>query len=157
MRASHAAKLSVNGDRKTVRKTRGNTSRKVAKRRHAKAGLPRGCVGADPAKLEYVRYLTQQFNKYRRLEADLGWRKKRISYAFIFESIRSHFKASIYFMPVERFRELADFIQAKIDRTRFGRHKRARCRSNYLTFDEHQSAQQRAAAGDMEAFYSTLT
>jgi hypothetical protein len=141
MPASILSKPTVNGGPATVRHTRF----KVVRRPQAEAGHPRGSVGADPAKRDYVRYLTERYNRCREVEASLDRSKTRFSYAFIFESIKSRFKAPTYFIPVERFEELVAFLQDRIDQTLLGKRKRHLGRSNYETFDEHQSFQPRSA------------
>ena len=51
------------------------------------------------------------------------------------------FKLPAYFVPVERFDELVDYLQARIDRTVLGKRNRARGYSNYESFDESQFTQ----------------
>jgi hypothetical protein len=141
MPASILAKPFGNRGRAAVR----NHRIKVVRRPHADNGHPPGSIGADPAKRDYVRYLTERYNRCRELEASFARSKTRFSYAFIFESIKSRFKAPTYFVPVERFDELLAYLQARIDQTLPGKRNRDLGRSNYETFDEHQSSQQQAA------------
>jgi hypothetical protein len=140
MPASILSKPRVNGNQATGR----NARIRIVRRAHADPGHPRGSIGADPAKRDYVRYLTERYNRCRELEAEFGQSKTRFSYAFIFESIKSRFKAPTYFISVDRFEELAAYLQARIDQTLLGKRKRHLGRSNYETFDEHQSSQQQA-------------
>ena len=65
----------------------------------------------------------------------------RFSYAVIYKNIESKFRAPTYFIPVARFAELVDYLQARIDQTILGKRNRARGQATYSTFDEFQFEQ----------------
>jgi hypothetical protein len=121
------------------------TSLKTARRPLAKAGHRRRFIGADPEKRDYILYLAERYNWCREMEFSLGLGKTRPSYAFVFTNIQNRFKAPIYFIPMERFEELVDYLQDMIDQTPLNKRKRGAGRANYKTFDEYQSAARQAA------------
>ncbi len=109
---------------------------------------PRGSIGADLVRRNYIRYLTERYHRYR--EADAGFGRKalrKFSYAVLFTNIESRFKSPTYFIPAARFDELVDFLQHKVDGTVLGKRNRALGRRSYDTFDEFQLTQADQAAG----------
>lgn len=103
---------------------------------------PRGSIGADLVRRGYVRYLTERYHRYREADASFGRTGgRRFSYAVLFKNIESRFKRPTYFIPADRFDQLVDFLQRKLDRTVLGKRNRALGRANYDTFDEYQLSQ----------------
>ena len=132
---------SVSGGQATVFNTAGNTTVKIGSRSRTKIAHPQGSIGADLMKRNYVQYLVARYNRFREADARFGRTKTRFSYAFIFKRIEAEFKAPTYFIPVGRFVELVDYLQARIDQTILGKKNRAHGHRNYETFDEYQAAQ----------------
>jgi hypothetical protein len=136
----------VMGGQATVFNTAGNTTIKLTGRSRGKIEHPHGSIGADLMKRNYVRYLVERYNRCREADASFGRVKTRFSYAFIFKRIEAQFKAPTYFIPVGRFDELVDYLQARIDQTILGKRNHALGHRNYETFDEYQSAQSQAVS-----------
>ncbi|MBI5387127.1 MAG: hypothetical protein HZA90_20850 [Verrucomicrobia bacterium] len=135
---------SVSGGQPMVFNTAGNLTFHAAGRSRAKVEHPQGSIGADLMRRNYVRYLVERYNRFREADASFGRTKTRFSYAFIFKKIEAEFKAPTYFIPVGRFDELVDYLQARIDQTILGKKNRAHGHRNYETFDEYQAAQSQA-------------
>lgn len=95
-----------------------NLCAKVSKNSERPAPYPEGCIGANLAKRNYVKYL-----------------------------VESKFKAPTYFIPEERFGELVDFLHCRIDNTLLGRMNGKRGVSNYGSFDEYVMQQNVPVAG----------
>ena len=100
------------------------------------ASYPEGCIGANLAKRNYVKYLVERYNHYREADARFG-RADRFHYSVLFKNIESKFKAPTYFIPESRFGELVDFLHYRIDNTILGRVNRKRGIPNYESFDEY--------------------
>jgi hypothetical protein len=115
------------GDRISVR---------VSKSGKPSASYPEGCIGANLAKRNYVKYLVERYNHHREADARFG-RNDRFHYAVLFKNIESKFKAPTYFIPEARFAELVDFLHQRIDNTILGRVNGKRSLPNYESFDEH--------------------
>jgi hypothetical protein len=115
------------GDRLTVRV--GKTSKRPT-------SYPEGCIGANLAKRNYVKYLVERYNHYREADARFG-RTTRFHYSVLFKNVESLFKAPTYFIPENRFGELADYLQDRIDSTILGRVNHKRGIRNYESFDEY--------------------
>ena len=115
---------------------------RTAAKRKTGMEYPAGSVGADLMRRGYIRYLTERYFRYREANASFGLNPaRRFSYAVLFETIETHFKAPTYFIPIARFDELVDFLQGKIERTVLGKRNRSRGYPNYETFDEFQLPQ----------------
>jgi len=115
------------GDRLNVRVSKGS---------RRPASYPEGCIGANLAKRNYVKYLVERYNHYREADARFG-RTDRFHYSVLFKNIESKFKAPTYFIPEGRFGELVDFLHHRIDNTILGRVNSRRGISNYESFDEY--------------------
>lgn len=115
------------GDRVSVR---------VNKNNKRPASYPEGCIGANLAKRNYVKYLVERYNHYREADARFG-RTDRFHYSVLFKNIESKFKAPTYFIPETRFVELVDYLHERIDNTILGRVNSKRGIPNYESFDEY--------------------
>jgi hypothetical protein len=115
------------GDRVSVR---------VGKSSKRPASYPDGCIGANLAKRNYVKYLVERYNHYREGDARFG-RNARFHYSVLFKNIESKFKAPTYFILEARFGELVDYLHERIDNTILGRVNSKRGIPNYESFDEY--------------------
>lgn len=97
---------------------------------------PAGCIGADLAKRNYVKYLVERYHKYREADGSFG-RTARFNYAVIFKNIEAEFKAPTYFIPLGRFEALVEYLHGRVDNTILGRGNRKRGTPNYESFDEY--------------------
>ena len=109
---------------------------KVSKNSKRPSPYPEGCIGANLAKRNYVKYLVERYNHCREADARFG-RSDRFHYSALFKNIESKFKAPTYFIPEGRFGELVDFLHHRIDNTILGRVNSKRGISNYESFDEY--------------------
>ena len=115
------------GDRVNVRVSKGSKR---------PASYPEGCIGANLAKRNYVKYLVERYNHYREADARFG-RTDRFHYSVLFKNIESKFKAPTYFIPEGGFGELVAFLHPRSDNTILGRVNGKRGIPNYESFDEY--------------------
>lgn len=115
------------GDRVSVRV--GKTSKRPA-------AYPEGCIGANLAKRNYVKYLVERYHRNREAVARFG-RTTQLHYSVLFKNIEAAFKAPTYFIPEPRFLELVDYLQDRINNTILGRVNGKRGIANYESFDEY--------------------
>ncbi|HKS36936.1 MAG TPA: hypothetical protein VJW76_07095 [Verrucomicrobiae bacterium] len=123
------------GDRVNVRVTKGSKR---------PTSYPEGCIGANLAKRNYVKYLVERYNQYREADTRFG-RTDRFHYSVLFKNIEAKFKAPTYFIPESRFGEVVDFLHHRIDNTILGRTNRKRGIPNYESFDEYVMEQMKTA------------
>ena len=97
-----------------------------------------GSIGADLPKRGYIKYLIDRLYYFKEAQENAGANHGRFSYAVIYRNIESTFKTQTFFVPVEKFPELASFLIVRIDRTILGRRNKARGISNYSSFEEYQ-------------------
>jgi hypothetical protein len=112
------------------------TNVRVSKSSKRPASYPEGCIGANLAKRNYVKYLVERYNHCREADGHV-WRADRFHYSVLFKHIESQFKAPTYFIPEGRFGELVDFLHNRIDNTNLGRVNGKRGIPNYESFDEY--------------------
>jgi hypothetical protein len=123
----HAGTVHV-GDRTTIR---------VSKSGRRANPYPKGCIGADLSKRNYVKYLVERYHHFREADAGFG-RSGRLQYAALFKNIERKFKAPTYFIPAARFEGLADYLHSRIDNTILGRRNISRSIRNFESFDEYK-------------------
>lgn len=123
------------GDRVNVRVNKGGKR---------PTSYPEGCIGANLAKRNYVKYLVERYHHYREADSRFG-RTERFHYSVLFKNIETKFKAPTYFIPEVRFGELVDFLHHRIDNTILGRVNGKRGIPNYESFDEYVLQQMEAA------------
>ena len=112
------------------------TQVRVVKNSKRPMEYPSGCIGANLAKRNYIKYLVERYNHYREADARFG-RTTRFHYSVLFKNIEAKFKAPTYFIPENRFDELVDFLHFRIDNTILGRVNAKRGIRNYESFDEY--------------------
>lgn len=114
----------------------GDQNIRVVKGSRRAAYYPPGCVGANLAKRNYVKYLIERYHEYREADVRFG-RMAGFHYAVLFKNIEAKFKAPTYFVPESRFEELVDYLHYRIDNTILGRVNRKRGIPNYESFDDY--------------------
>jgi hypothetical protein len=112
------------------------TNVRVSKSSKRPASYPEGCIGANLAQRNYVKYLVERYNHYREADARFG-RSTHFHYSVLFKNIESAFKAPTYFIPEPRFPELVDYLHDRINNTILGRVNGKRGIPNYESFDEY--------------------
>jgi len=105
---------------------------------------PPGSLGADLRKKGYVDYLLARYFQYRKADASYGSRRP-FSHAEIHRTIQSEFGHKTFFMPVEFFERLVQFLQSRINRTILGRNNSSKHVPNYHSYEEHLLQQGRDA------------
>jgi hypothetical protein len=126
------------GDRVNVRVSKGSKR---------PASYPEGCIGANLAKRNYVKYLVERYNHYREADARFG-RATQFHYSVLFKNIETTFKAPTYFIPESRFEELVDYLHHRVDNTILGRVNNKRGIPNYESFDEYVMEHMGAAVAE---------
>lgn len=105
---------------------------------------PKGCIGADLIRRNYIRYLVERYHRFKEAELSPG-QTTRSTYAVIYKNIETRFKTPTYFVPTSQFEELADYLKSRIDQTILGKRQRSRSSASYSSFDEFQFEQNAAS------------
>lgn len=103
---------------------------------------PEGCIGADVIKANYIGYLISRYQEYKQHE--IG--KESMVYPIFHSNLKKKFKIgktrTIYHVPINRFEEMVEYIQSRIENTRLAKINRSRQQyKNFQTFEEYISAQ----------------
>jgi len=109
---------------------------KISTARPPRITHPPGSLGADLRKKGYIDHLLTRYFEFRRADTSYG-SKRPFNHAEIHRSIQSEFGHKTFFMPVEFFERLAEFLQFRIDRTILGRNNASRGTPNFHSYEEH--------------------
>ena len=105
-----------------------------------KQKYPEGCIGFDSVKANYVGHLIKRYNEYKEYEVGKG----NVNYAVFSSHLKKQYKIpptrTIYNLPIEKFYNLVDYIQQRIDSTKLAKVK-GRGHKNYSTFLEYANEQ----------------
>lgn len=98
-----------------------------------------GCIGADNTKANYIGYLISRYQEYKKHEVG----EAELVYPIFVSHLKKKFKVgqtrTIYNVPINRFEEMAEYIQLRIDETRLARMNRSKLQfKNYQTFAEYE-------------------
>lgn len=100
-----------------------------------KIELPDGALGKDLSKKNYINYLIKRYGDWKQIE--LNQKKEKFNWASFNKHLMNKFKAAgINYIDIRYFNSLAEYLQERIDKTTFGRNRRAKNQNNYSTFDQ---------------------
>uniref|UniRef100_Q3AR05 HNH nuclease n=1 Tax=Chlorobium chlorochromatii (strain CaD3) TaxID=340177 RepID=Q3AR05_CHLCH len=101
-----------------------------------KSKYPEGCIGFDSIKANYIGYLISRFNEYKEYEVGKG----NVKYGLFGAQLKKYYKIgstrTIYNLPIEKFDDLVQLIQSKINGTKLAKVK-GKNHKNYLNFNEY--------------------
>lgn len=87
-------------------------------------------IGGNPDHQAYLQYLIGSYNELAKAQKDRDFR-----FQVVYNSIQTRFKTHWRQIPLSRFSEAAEFLQAKIDRTLVGRQQKSRGTRCYESFE----------------------
>jgi hypothetical protein len=94
---------------------------------------PIGTISDDLRMKGYVEHLIKRYNEFAAAEP---YRKTKFSHGAIRRNIEHNFGVKWDFVPVERFEELVQYIQGRIDRTRQAKINKGKGYKSYSPFLE---------------------
>jgi hypothetical protein len=100
---------------------------------------PAGTIGASLDHRNYIAHLIKRYHEYRDADRSFGAPDTKFNYAVIHKNIERTFGAQTYFVPIERFADMSEYLKKLIDRTRLGRVNKSRGTPNYSTFTDYVS------------------
>lgn len=101
--------------------------------RGVKIQPPPDTLSSDRDRLNYIKYLIDRYNEFKKSEPNAAG----FSYAVIYSAIKREFRCDWKLIPLGKFHELASYLQNRIDRTWLGRINTTKGRRNYSGFDEY--------------------
>jgi len=113
-----------------------HTMTKIVSPHQPRIRHPEGSIGADLSMKGYIDYLIRKYYGFRKADASYG-REGAFSHAVLHSNIQRHFGHKTFFLPVNLFRELADYLKRCIDRTIQGKANAKRGVPNYHSYEEH--------------------
>ena len=102
-----------------------------------KMAHPPGSIGADLPRKNYVQYLVRRYDEFRQVGVNSYGQKGAHQYGAIHKNIAGKFKAQTYFIPVERFDELVQYLHGRIDKTVQANRNRSRGHGSYSSFEDY--------------------
>jgi len=101
-----------------------------------KQKYPEGCIGYDTNKGNYISHLIKRYNEYKEYEVGKG----QVNYALFSAHLKKTYKIgptrTLYNLQIEKFDELVNYIQSRIDRTMLAKVK-GKGHKNYSTYEEY--------------------
>lgn len=94
---------------------------------------PDGTISSDLRMISYIKHLIDRYNKFA---GDDSTRKTGFFYGAIYTNIKTNFGMKWDLIPVKRFKELADYLQKRINRTRQACINKGNGYKSFSTFDE---------------------
>ncbi|MDT4969545.1 MAG: hypothetical protein QOJ64_4282 [Acidobacteriota bacterium] len=110
-----------------------NNLRIVAPRRSIRIGPPSGTIAANRDMRNYVKYLIDRYNEFKKADASV----EAFRYSVIYQSIKREFKCKWDYIPIEKFPLLVEYLQRRIDKTILGKVNKSRGKRRYSTFEEY--------------------
>lgn len=110
-----------------------NKTEIMTQRKTVKINPPDGSIASDLMYRNYIKYLIDRYHEFK--EADVG--REGMKYSILYGTIRKKFGAKWDMIPMERFDELSEYIQQRIDGTIFGKTRKSRRQKNYSQFLEY--------------------
>lgn len=131
-----SAAVSVSISNSRFRGDIAHTITKISTARAPRVQHPPGSLGADLRRRGYVDYLIARYYEFRDADGFYG-RRSGYSHAELHKTIQREFGFRTFFMPVEYFPQLVDFLHMRIDRTIKGKHNASRGMPSYHSYEEH--------------------
>jgi len=130
------ATVSVNIAGSTFRGDIAGNITKIFTPRSPRMAHPPGSLGADLRKKGYIDYLIARYFDFRKADRSYG-STRPFSHAEIHRTIRKKFGHKTFFMPVEFFERLVQFLHFRINRTILGRNNSRKHIPNYHSYERH--------------------
>ena len=106
---------------------------KASARNRVPVSAPDGTIASHRDSRNYVKYLINRYHEYKRAEIGAGAMK----YAVFYGAIERKFGAKWDHVPLERFEQLVEFVQRRIDGTVLGKTRKANGAPRYRTFGDY--------------------
>ncbi|RJR30583.1 MAG: toll/interleukin-1 receptor domain-containing protein [Desulfobacteraceae bacterium] len=97
-----------------------------------KLAPPSGTIAADRDRRNYVKYLIDRYNEFKKADTTVD----RFKYAVIYDAIKRRYKCKWDFLPLEKFEDLALYLQQRIDGTILGKVRKSGGHRNYSAFSD---------------------
>lgn len=112
-----------------------NQTKKIVKQKY-----PEGCIGFDTVKANYIGHLIKRYNEYK--EHEVG--KRQVNYAVFSSHLKKKYKIgpkrTLFNLQIEKFEELVNYIQRRIDGTKLAKIKGSG-HKNHSTYTEYRDEQ----------------
>lgn len=111
-----------------------NTVNIKTQRKNIKVLPPEGTISSDLRMKGYIKHLIDRYNEFAGGDPA---RKKVFSYGAIYKNIQKIFKVKWDFVPFDRFDEVVQYLQGRINKTRQARVNKGRRYKSYSSFSEY--------------------
>ena len=101
-------------------------------KRTVKLNPPEGAIAGDLNSRNYIKYLIDRYNEFRKADRTIG----EFRYPMIYGAIEKEFKCKWDLIPIHKFPDLVDYLQGRIDNTILGRNARKQLKGRYRSYDE---------------------
>ncbi|MGQ0543452.1 MAG: HNH endonuclease [Blastocatellia bacterium] len=101
-------------------------------RKSVKISPPDGSIASDLDKRNYLKYLIDRYNKFKRADRNIG----EFKYGVIYGAIKTEFKCKWDLIPIHLFPRAVEYMQKRIDNTILGKVQRKQGKGRYRSYDE---------------------
>lgn len=105
---------------------------KTQKKSLVKIVPPLNSIASDLNKRNYIKRLIERYQEFKRADRTID----DFKYSIIYGSIKREFKCKWDMISLDRFDELVNFLQRKIDKTILGKNRKKCGEKNYSTYEE---------------------
>ncbi|MEK6647060.1 MAG: HNH endonuclease [Candidatus Firestonebacteria bacterium] len=105
---------------------------KTQKKSSVKILPPPNSIASDLNKRNYIKRLIERYNEFKKADRTIDVFK----YSIIYGSIKREFKCKWDMISLDRFDELVNFLQRKIDMTILGKNRKICGEKNYSTYEQ---------------------
>lgn len=103
--------------------------------------VPKDTIGSNTYMKNYVRHLIDRYHEFKKTEINAG--NGKMDYFFIYNAIKQEIGFKWDETPYERFKDLCEYLQKRIDNTILGRIHKRNGTKNYSTYEEYMIRKQK--------------
>lgn len=97
-----------------------------------KLNPPDGAIASDLDKRNYLKYLIDRYNEFKKADRNIG----EFKYGVIYGAIKNEFKCKWDLIPIHLFPRVVEYMQKRIDNTILGKVQKKQGKGRYRGYDE---------------------
>ncbi len=114
-----------------------NITINTSKNQNVKKAPIQGTIGSNTYMKNYVKHLIDRYHEFKRASESAN--RGQMKYALIYNAIKKEIGFKWDETPDERFEDLCEYLQKRIDNTILGKTQKSREIKNYSTYDEFRA------------------
>jgi len=95
---------------------------------------PQGTIGSDQSWSRYIQHLIKRYNEFASADPT---RKTKFNYGTLSRNIETQFGSSWKLLPIEKVRDVSEYLQGRITKTRQARINKGKGYKAFSTYEEY--------------------